>query len=131
MSDNTQDEPLKFKTKNWIEINNKSLGMYSTGRQVIFKNLMLRPSLCDCSDAHILVKGTTTIPNKETPEARKNRSKAVIFKNCAPYTDCNSEINNTEMDHCKDIDVVIAMYNLIQHVIVTAFRKHLKVMTIL
>ena len=92
MSDNTPDEPPKFKTKNWIEINNKSLGTYSTGSQVIFKNLMLRSILCDYSDAHILVKGTITIPNKETTEAPEYRSKEVIFKNSAPHTDCNSEI---------------------------------------
>ena len=38
----------------------------------------------------------------------------MIFKNFAPFTDCISEINNTEVDNAKDIDVVMPMYNLIK-----------------
>ena len=38
-----------------------------------------------------------------------------IFKNCAPFTDCISEINNTKIDNAKDIDVVMAMYNLTEY----------------
>ena len=39
----------------------------------------------------------------------------MIFKNCSPFTDCISEINNTEVDKAKHIDVVISMYNLIEY----------------
>ena len=39
----------------------------------------------------------------------------MVFKNCSPFTDCISEINNKEMDHDKDIDVVIPMYNLTEY----------------
>ena len=42
-------------------------------------------------------------------------TKKVTFENCAPFTDCISEINNTEIDLAKDIDVVIPMYNLIEY----------------
>ena len=35
----------------------------------------------------------------------------VVFKNCAPFTDCISEINNTKIDNAKDIDIVVPMYN--------------------
>ena len=35
----------------------------------------------------------------------------VIFKNCAPFTNCISEINNTSVDHAKDLDVVMSNYN--------------------
>ena len=41
--------------------------------------------------------------------------KKVIFKNCAPFTNCISEINNTQIDNAKDIDIVIPMYNLIEY----------------
>ena len=34
-------------------------------------------------------------------------SKWVIFKNCAPFTECISNISNTQIDNAKDIDVVI------------------------
>ena len=42
-------------------------------------------------------------------------NKGVMFENCAPFTDCLSEINNTQVDHTKDIDVVRLMHNLIQY----------------
>ena len=38
----------------------------------------------------------------------------MIFKNCAPFSDCISRINNKEIDHAKDIDVEIPIYNLIE-----------------
>ena len=42
-----------------------------------------------------------------------NTNEKVIFKNCAPFTDCISKINNTQIDNAKDIDIVIPVYNLI------------------
>ena len=41
--------------------------------------------------------------------------KKVIFKNCTPFTNCISEINNTLVDNAKDIDIVMPMYNLIEY----------------
>ena len=54
--DNTTNQPSKFKTKNWVEINDKSRGTYNEDNQIRFKTSMLRSGLCDCSDASILVK---------------------------------------------------------------------------
>ena len=45
----------------------------------------------------------------------KNANKEVIFKNCAPFTDCMSKINNTQVDNAKDIHIVMLMYNLIEY----------------
>ena len=39
----------------------------------------------------------------------------VIFKNCAPFINCKSEINNTEIYNAKDINIVMPMYNLIEY----------------
>ena len=39
----------------------------------------------------------------------------MAFKNCAPFTNCISKINNTQADNAKDIDVVMSMYNLIEY----------------
>ena len=39
----------------------------------------------------------------------------MVFENCTPYTDCISEINNTQLDNAEDIDVVTPMYNLIEY----------------
>ena len=43
------------------------------------------------------------------------RDKGVTFKNCAPFTTSISNFNNIEIDHCKDIDVIMPMYNLIEY----------------
>ena len=76
---------------------------------------MVRSHLCDYSDAYILVKGTITVENTETAAAPSIRNKKVIFKNFAPFADCISEINNKKIDHAKNIDVVMPMYNLIEY----------------
>ena len=58
---------------------------------------MLKSSLCDCSYAYILVKGTITVDNIAAAGAgANNTNKKVILKNCALFTDCKSEINNVE-----------------------------------
>ena len=52
------------------------------------------------------------VPNTETVAAKSNRNKEVVFKNCAPFTDCISEINNAQVDNAKETDAVTNMYNL-------------------
>ena len=77
---------------------------------------MLKSSLCDYSDAYILVKGKITADNTAAAHAdANNTNKKLIFKNCAPFTDCISEINNTQVDNVKYIDIVLPIYNLIEH----------------
>ena len=72
---------------------------------------MLKSSLCNYSDTYMLVKGTITVPNTSAADKNAiNVGKKVIFKNCAPFTKCISEINNTQVDNAKDIDVVMSMY---------------------
>ena len=41
--------------------------------------------------------------------------KKVVFTNCAPFTNCISGINNTQVDNAKDIDIVMPTYNLIEY----------------
>ena len=77
---------------------------------------MLKSSLCDYSDAYIHVKGTITVYNTAGADAdANNTNKKVLFKNCAPFTKCISEVNNTNADDAKDIDFVMPMYNLIEY----------------
>ena len=110
------NQPPKFKTKNWVEINYGLYGVYSTSSSNKLKTSMIRSNLCDYSDAYILVKGTLTVTNAAIEATPNNRNKEVIFKNYALFTDCMTEINNKEIDHAKDIDVVMAMYNLIEYI---------------
>ena len=76
---------------------------------------MLRSSLCDYSDAYILVKGTITVANTGTMAAPNNADKKVISKNCAPFTRSISRISNTQVDDAQYIDAVVPLYNLIEY----------------
>ena len=72
--DNTSNQPSKSRTKNWFEINDKSRGAYNTNSQIKFKTAMLKSSLCDYSDAYILVKGTIAVNNTVTADADANNA---------------------------------------------------------
>ena len=79
---------------------------------------MLKSSLCDYSDAYVLVKGKITITGAGADAAARQvdeRDKGVAVKNCAPFTNCISEINNIQIDNVKDIDIVMSMCNLIEY----------------
>ena len=79
---------------------------------------MLKSSLCDYSDLYMLVSRTIKLTGERDNYTEKwadEKSKRVIFKNCAPFTDCISEINNTQIDSAKVIDIVISMYNVIKY----------------
>ena len=115
MLDNTANQATKFWTKNWVKINHGSHRVYNIDSQIKLKYSMIRSDLCDYSDAYILVKETITVPNTRTAAVPNNKNKNIIFKNCAPFTDCISKRNNKEIDHAKDIDVVLPMYNLIEY----------------
>ena len=118
MIDDTSNQPSKFRTKNWVEINDESRGTYNVNSQIKFKTTMLKSSLCGYSDTYILVKGTITITGAGADAAARQadeRDKGVAFKNCAPFISCISEINNTQVDNAKDIDIVMPMYNLIEY----------------
>ena len=114
--DDTSNQPYKFRTKNWVEVNDESRGTYNVNSQINFKTTMLKSS--DFSDAYILVKGRITIAgvgDDATARQAEKRDKGVSFKNCAPFTNCISQINNTQIDNAKDTDIVMPMYNLIEY----------------
>ena len=114
--DDASNQHSKFKTKSWVEINDESRRKYNVNSQIKFKTTMLKCSLCDYSDRYILVKRTINVNNTAAADAdANNTNKKVIFKNCAPFTNCISEINNTQVDNAKDIDIVMPMYNLIEY----------------
>ena len=116
MLDDASNKAFKFKTKNWVEINDESRGTYNDGSQVKFITTMLKSSLCDYSDAYIHVRGTITVNNAAAADADANdTNKKVIFKNCAPFANCITEINNTNVNDAKDIDIVMPIYNLIEY----------------
>ena len=77
---------------------------------------MLRSCLCDYSDVYILVKRHMPVNNNAAAGATTNNIGAkLIFKNCAPFSNCISKINNTQIDNAKYINIVMPMYNLIEY----------------
>ena len=114
--ESTSDNISKFRTRNWVEINDESRGNYANS-DIRFKTTMLRSNLCDYADSYIILKGIITITGAGDAAARQadERDKGVTFKNCAPFTECISRINNTDIDNAHDIDIVIPMYKLIEY----------------
>ena len=92
--DDASDQTSKFRARNWVEINDESRGAYNVNSQIKFKTTMLKSSLCDYSDAYILVKGTISVNNTAV---------------------AGPAVNNTQIDNAKDIDIVMSMYNLIEY----------------
>ena len=81
MLEDTSNQPSKFRTKKWVEINDESRKTYSVNRQISFKISM--------RDAYILVKGNVTGNNTGSVDTdANNTNKQVIFKNCARFTYC-------------------------------------------
>ena len=65
---------------------------------------------------HIYLLKKITVNNTAADEAAANNTnKKVIFKNCDPFTNCTSKINNIQIDNAEYIDIVMPMYNLIEY----------------
>ena len=96
--DNTANQSSKFKTKNWVEINDESWGTYNEDDQIRFKISMIRSNLCDYS-------GTLTVRSTAAQDAANNATnKKVIFRNYVSFTNCISRTYNTQVDDAHDID---------------------------
>ena len=115
--ENASNHPTKFRSRNWIEINDDSPGTY-TNADIRFKTTMLKSDLCNYTDACILDKGTITITGTGNDAAARQldeRDEGVIFKNFASFTKCISRINGKNIDNAQDIDIAMPMYNLIEY----------------
>ena len=108
LSDNTENEYSKFATKKWYVIDSESNGNYSKDEEIKFLTRSIESSLCDYSDAYILVTGNITA----TPN---NAATQVVFKNCAPFEKCRTEINETFVDEADIINITMPMYNLLEY----------------
>ena len=110
---NTQNEPSKPRTRHCVKINDEPRETCSKSNQIKFKASMVWSNLCACSVVYILFSG----PMKITVAAKRvdEINKRAIFKNCVPFTDCLSNINNTQIDNVKYMDLVLLMYNFIEH----------------
>ena len=105
---NSENEYSRFATKKWNIIDSESKGNYSHENPIKFLTKSIESSLCDYSDAYILVTGNITA----TPN---NAATQVVFKNCAPFEKCRTEINETFIDEATHINITMPMYNLIEY----------------
>ena len=92
--DNTPNQTCKFRTKYWVQINDDSRETCDTNSQIKFKTLILKPCLCDYSDAYALVKKVTGARVDVSARQTNERNKHVIFKYYTPFTECISKVNS-------------------------------------
>ena len=93
--------------KKWYIIDIESKGNYSNHNSIKFLTSSLESSLYDYSDAYILVTGNITVTDG-------NNNTKVAFKNCAPFENCRTEINDTFIDDADFINITMPMYNIIE-----------------
>ena len=118
-NENEMSEQLsKFVTREYVRINSL-LNTYNENKSIRFKTPMLRSTLCDYSDAYILVKGTITVTaagaNNGANNIRDKRNRPLILKNNAPFVSCIARINGELIEDADDLDKVIPMYNLLEY----------------
>ena len=116
--DNESEQLSKFVTRQYVEVKSLS-NTYNENKSIRFKTPMLRSNLCDYSDDYILVKGTimVTAPgaNNDADNIRDKRNRPVILKNNAPFVSCITRINGELIEDADDLDVVMPIYNLLEH----------------
>ena len=99
-------------TRKWYTINDQNNGQYGRGNEndstIKFETKVIKPNLCDYSDAYILVTGDIKITNIA---ANTN----VAFKNCTPFTRCVTHINDENTETAENLDIIMPMYNLIEY----------------
>ena len=96
----------KFVTRKWYIIDSQTTPPYGIGYPIKFDTKLIKPNLCDYSEAYILVK--ENIQNKPA-------NSSVCFKNCVPFRTCSSYINDEFLETAKEIDVTMLMYNLLEY----------------
>ena len=116
--DNESEKLSKFVTREYVKVNSLS-NAYNENKSIRFKTPMLRSSLCDYSDAYILVKGTITVTapgaNNNANNIRDKRNRQLILKNNAPFVSCIKGINGELIEDADDLDIVMPMYNLLEY----------------
>ena len=108
MLNSSDNKYSNFATKKWYVIDSESKGNYSHENPIKLLTSLSESSLCDYSDAYVLVAENITV------EVANNSTK-VALKNCAPSGKCRTEINDTFIDEAEHINIVMLMYNLIEY----------------
>ena len=104
----SSNEDSKFATKKWYVIASQTTkGKYKQGDTIKFGTETVKSSLCDYSDAFILVTGNITVTG--------NNNTDVALKYGAPFSTCKRVINDVFVDKADHIYIAMPMYNLIEY----------------
>ena len=79
----SENEYSKFATKKCYIIDSETKGGYSHENLIKYLTSSMESSLCDYSDAYVLVTGNIAVAGA------KNNTK-VAFKNCSPFRKCRT-----------------------------------------
>ena len=104
----SENENSKFAAKKRYVIESESKDKYSHPVPIKFLTKSIESSLCDYSDAYILVTGNINVTGGD------NNTK-VAFKNCAPFEKCSTEIDGTLVGEANFINITMPMYHLIEY----------------
>ena len=97
----------KFVARKWNIVNDNSKSNYNAANEITFTTEILKSNICDYSDTYMLVGGNVTVTAAPASQ--------VAFKNCALYTKCITNIDETAIDSGENLDLVMPMYNLIEY----------------
>ena len=114
----SDNDNSKFATKKWYIIDSESKGNYSHENPIKFLTSSLESSLCDYSDAYILVTGNISVKRRnaaDTADIALGAITQVVFKNCSPLEKCRTEINETFVNETDFINITMPTYNLIEY----------------
>ena len=118
LSEGNESKKLsKFVTIEYVRVKSLS-NTYNKNKSIRFKTPMLRSNLCDNSDAYILVKGIITVTAPGVNGAnniRDKKNRPLILKNNKPFVSCITRINGELIEDADDLDIVMSMYNLLEH----------------
>ena len=107
----SDNESSEFATRKWYIINEQNNGQYGRGNEndstIKFETKVIKPNLCDYSDAYILVTGDIELADVA---AYTN----VAFKSCVPFTRCATHINDEHVETAETLDIIMPLYNLIE-----------------
>ena len=114
--DKTDTDSKHFATKKWYIIKDENDTNYGVDKDtganksdtIKYDTRVLKPNLCDYAEAYILVDGTIRATNAVN-------ATRLALKNCAPFTKCNLEIDDEQVDTAENLDIAMPMYNLIEY----------------
>ena len=114
--DKIDTDSKHFATKKWYIINDENNTNYGVNKDtgadnpdtIKYDTRILKPNLCDYAEAYILIEGIIRA-------AAANANTRLALKNCAPFTNCNLEINDEHVDTAENLDITMPMYNLIEY----------------